>query len=90
MVAFPAAGLPAETRPAIPKEVLAFKTRRDLCDHFRGEEAYDEDRRRFLEANLKRYCMGTDQELGQLKKKYQKNKAVMKVLTEYEENIEGR
>ena len=32
-------------------EVEKFKKRRELCDHFRGEDPYDEERRRFLEEN---------------------------------------
>ena len=70
-------------------DVEKFKERRDLCDHFRGEDPYDEERRRFLEENLKRYCAGTDKELASLKAKYMNNKTVMKVLEKYEEKIEA-
>lgn len=70
-------------------DVEKFKERRDLCDHFRGEDQYDEDRGKFLEENLKKYCTGTDKELASLKAKYKNNKTVMKVLEKYEEKIEA-
>ncbi|MGE5305257.1 MAG: hypothetical protein ACM3TN_18255 [Alphaproteobacteria bacterium] len=47
----------------LPADVLKFKERRDLCDHFRGEDPYDKERRKFLEENLKKYCAGTDRDL---------------------------
>ena len=74
--------------PKLAGDVEKFKERRDLCDHFRGEDPYDEERRKFLEENLKKYCTGTDKELASLKAKYKNNKAVMKVLEKYEEKIE--
>jgi hypothetical protein len=70
-------------------DVEKFKERRNLCDHFRGEDPYDEERRRFLEENLKKYCAGSDKELASLKAKYKNNKAVMNVLEKYEEKIEA-
>lgn len=72
----------------LPRDVAQFKERRDLCDHFRGEEPYDQERRKFLEENLDKYCRGTDKALRALKIKYNKNKAAMKVLKQYDEKIE--
>jgi hypothetical protein len=72
----------------LPADVVKFKERRDLCDHFRGEEPYDRERRTFLEENLKRYCTGTDKELASLKTKYKGNETVLKALGEYEVKIE--
>ena len=81
----------AERTPTqnLPADVANFKSRRDLCDHFRGEDPYDAERRRFLEENLKKYCTGTDKELSSLKEKYRSNEAVLKVLADYEERIES-
>jgi hypothetical protein len=39
----------------LPADVLKFEERRNLCDHFRGEEPYDKERRKFLEENLRKY-----------------------------------
>lgn len=73
----------------LPLDVAAFKERRDLCDHFRGEEPYDEERKRFLEESEKKYCTGTDKELASLKTKYKNHTLVLIVLSEYEASIEG-
>jgi hypothetical protein len=72
----------------LPADVVKFKDRRDLCDHFRGEDPYDKERRKFLEENLKKYCTGTDRELASLKMKYKNNEAVLKALADYEVKIE--
>ena len=73
----------------LPPDVVNFMERRDLCDHFRGEDPYNEERRKFLEENLKKYCTGTDKELASLKAKHNNNEAVLKALANYEERIEG-
>jgi hypothetical protein len=50
---------------------------------------YDEERKRFLEENGKKYCTGTDKELASLKVKYKNHTPVLTVLFEYEASIEG-
>jgi hypothetical protein len=77
----------AQTR--LPEDVARFVERRDGCDHFRGEEAYDAKRREFLEQQTLKLCAGSDRQLAELKKKYGSNKAVMTKLNEYEAQIEG-
>ena len=77
-----------KTSSGLPPDVANFMERRDLCDHFRGEDPYNEERRKFLEENLKKYCTGTDKELASLKAKHN-NAAVLKALANYEERIEG-
>ena len=72
----------------LPSKVAEFKERRDLCEHFLGEEPYDEERRIFLEKNIRKYCTGTDKELSSLKEKYKDNKAVLKTLADYDDDIE--
>lgn len=72
----------------LPADVAAFKERRDLCDHFRGEDPYDDERRQFLHHNLEKYCTGTDREFASLKAKYAGHDTVQKALAEYEETIE--
>lgn len=71
-----------------PADVRAFIERRDLCDHFRGEDPYDEERRLFLERNLNEFCTGSDRQLAELKQKYLGNEHVESALSGYEENIE--
>jgi len=76
----------AQTR--FPAEVERFIDRRDKCDHFRGEEPYDEERREFLHRRMVEFCNGTDKQLAELKQKYQGNKAVTERLNRYEPFIE--
>ncbi len=45
---------------AMPADVRAFLERENTCQHFAGEEAYDEERRVELEAADKRYCEGRE------------------------------
>ena len=74
--------------PGLPPEVLAFKRKRDDCDHFRGEEGYDAERRAFLAAALARSCTGTDQALAALRQQHAANPAVIAQLKAYEDRIE--
>jgi hypothetical protein len=78
-----------ETPIKLPKDVSIFIENRDLCDHFRGEDPYDEERRVFLEENISKFCTGTDAELSKLKKKYSKNQSIMGILNQYEEKVES-
>ena len=73
----------------LPEDVARFIERRDACDHFRGEEAYDAKRREFLEQQTLKLCIGSDRQLAELKRKYGTNKTVMTKLNEYEDQIEG-
>jgi predicted lipoprotein len=74
----------------LPKDVARFVERRDLCDHFRGEEPYDAERREFLEKRMRQYCKGTDAQLAALKRKYKARRDVIAKLNEYEAKIEGQ
>jgi hypothetical protein len=73
----------------LPEDVARFIERRDACDHFRGEEAYDAKRREFLEQQTIKLCVGSDEQLAGLKKKYAGNKVVMTKLDDYEPEIEA-
>lgn len=74
---------------SLPTDVSSFVEKRDLCDHFRGEDPYDEERRAFLEKNMLKLCTGTDAALAKLKSKYINNKLVTSKLNQYEEKIEA-
>ena len=71
-----------------PEDVASFIEQRDLCDHFRGEEPYDEERKKFLEKNIMELCTGTDSKLVDLKEKYRGNSAIIECLSLYEDDIE--
>jgi hypothetical protein len=72
----------------LPADVVTFRTRRDDCDHFRGEEAYDAERKAFLKAALQRTCTGTDRELAALRRRHAANPAAVAALRNYEDRIE--
>lgn len=62
--------------------------RRDGCDHFRGEDSPDAERRAQIDRELQRLCTGTDADLARLKRIYAGNQTVQRSLDEYEINIE--
>lgn len=78
----------AEEMASPPNDVREFMEKRDLCDHFRGEPAYDEERRKFLLKNMIELCTGTDKQLMELKTKYKADKAIIKSLSIYEADVE--
>jgi hypothetical protein len=80
--------LEARAQSQWPADVARFIERRDACDHFRGEDPYDEERRKFLHQKMTELCMGTDQELSRLKGKYRDDKKITSKLNEYEATIE--
>lgn len=84
----PASNDADEPKP-FPSAVTAFMVDRDGCDHFRGEEPYDEDRRVFLEENIRQLCTGTDARLAKLRKRYADNPDVIAALAQYEDKIEA-
>src|SRR5262245_23466943 len=80
--------LEAHAQSKWPADVQHFIDLRDACDHFRGEEPYDEERRRFLQQKMTELCGGTDQELSRLRIKYRNDQRITAKLKEYEERIE--
>lgn len=80
--------LPSWAQAKLPVDVARFIEKRDGCDHFRGEEPYDEERRQFLLKNMNELCKGTDARLAQLKRKYAGRPAIVGKLDDYEKRIE--
>jgi hypothetical protein len=83
------ASLASHGQRTLPPDVARFVQRRDLCDHFRGEEPYDAERRAFLEKRMREFCTGTDAKLATLKRKYKGRSDAMAKLGEYEATIES-
>ncbi len=76
--------------PKVPKDVDQFLDRREACDHFRGEDGYDEERRLEIQRALCETCLGTDAELARLKAKYKKVESVQVRLEVFESHIEPK
>lgn len=70
-----------------PQDVVQFIEKREQCDHFREEISGepDIDNGRDLNAQLDKYCKGTDRLLRALKTKYQDRPALLEKLNAYEE-----
>jgi hypothetical protein len=73
---------------ALPGDVRAFISRRNDCDHFRGEASPDADRQGEIDRELVRLCKGSDAELARLLRHYRKSQAVLDALDDYERIIE--
>lgn len=73
-----------------PQEVTNFMVDRDSCDHFRGEEPYDGERRVFLAENIAELCTGTDAKLALLRRRYAGDATVIAALKGYEDHIEAQ
>jgi hypothetical protein len=72
----------------LPADVAKFVDRRKGCDHWRGEYGYDEERQADIDWALCQSCVGTDDELAQLKKQYADNNRVIEKLNGLEPVIE--
>ena len=71
-----------------PREVTEFMVTRDGCDHFRGEEPYDAERRAYIEENIVELCQGTDARLAMLRRRYAGDPSVIAALKGYDSRIE--
>lgn len=75
----------------LPADVEKFVSKREGCDHFRGEipEPNQRARMREIEREIRRLCTGTDKQLAKLKKKYATEPQIMATLNEFEPAIES-
>ena len=67
-----------------PRDVRIFANRYDACQHFLGEEAYDDERRRFLENSIGETCTGNDKQLRKLRSAYAGDTVMTQVLGEFD------
>ncbi|MBZ2206464.1 hypothetical protein [Massilia soli] len=75
----------------LPGDVESFVSRREGCDHMRGEvpEPAQKARMREVQREIRRLCTGTDKQLNKLKKKYADEPRVMATLNEFEPDMEN-
>lgn len=74
--------------PLVAEEARPFIIKRQGCDHFRGEPAYDAERKKFLTEQIQVLCTGTDAELKRLRIKYASQSETIAALSEFEDCIE--
>lgn len=87
VVDLPASNIVEPVMP-FPAEVTAFMVDRDGCDHFRGEEPFDAERRAYLNESIRELCSGTDARLARLRQRYAADPDVIAALAPYESQIE--
>lgn len=83
-----AAGMTANAMPAkrFPPAVEAFLGRSEQCDHWAGEEPYDQARRKEIDAAFdKLNCENIAAERQRLQQRYKNDAAVRKALEESDE-----
>ena len=73
-----------------PEDVATFLADRESCDHWRGEDGYDAERRADIDWSICISCTGTDKKLALLKKKYRDNILIIEKLNELEPKIEPK
>jgi hypothetical protein len=74
---------------SLPRDVARYIERRDVCEHWRGEDGYDKERQAQINFGQCQSCPGSDAGLAKLKAKYKNNPAVVSRLKNYEVRIEG-
>jgi len=79
------ADAPAPSAAALPADVEAQRANAETCEHFAGEEPYDADRLREINAALADTCKPLKAALPGLKAKYADDPAVTEVLAAWEE-----
>jgi hypothetical protein len=66
----------------LPKDVIAFLSRKEGCQHWAGEEAYDKDRAKEIKKAVNNLqCKQLDADGKKLQKKYKKNSEVRKAIS---------
>jgi hypothetical protein len=75
----------------LPTDVENYVSKRQGCDHMRGEipEPHQKARMREVEREIRRLCTGTDKQLNKLRKKYAGDQRAMAALDEFEPDVEA-
>ena len=76
------------TQTDLPGDIAMFVERRDSCEHFVGEEAYDAERAAFLTKNIVELCTGSKKQLIALRKKYTGNAPAIAALRKYDLDLD--
>lgn len=73
---------------SLPKDVNSFIEQRGACDHWRGEYGYDEEQQAQIDVAVCETCVGTDERLAKLKRKYKAQQKILTRLNKFEADIE--
>ncbi len=70
----------AQSLQALPTDLTAFIQNYESCLHFSGEEPYDEERRAFLNEQIKQSCTGMETQRAILGQRYAEQPALLQHL----------
>jgi hypothetical protein len=70
----------AEDFASYPEDMQCLLQTAAQCEHFAGEDGYDEDRQKFLHAAVNKYCAETITQANALKEKYKADARFAKLL----------
>jgi hypothetical protein len=86
VLASTSSALAAEEAANLPADVKALVDRHEGCDHWAGEEPYDEARGKEIAAAVRKLkCDRIDKDVAALRRKYTGNPAVKKALDAFNE-----
>lgn len=71
----------------IPPDVRSYLERRRACEHFIGEEPFDEARRRFLELRILQTCSGINEQGQATRELHIASPQILKLLEPHTEPI---
>jgi hypothetical protein len=71
----------------LPPDVIDYIERRQACEHFLGEDPYDEERRRFLKLRIRRTRSGMNEQGDAARELHRDDPAVQNALEPYQERI---
>lgn len=81
-----ASGLAMAEKP-IPPDVVEYLERRRACEHFIGEEPFDEARRRFLRLRILQSCSGINEQGQATRELHRDDPRISKLLEPHTEPI---
>jgi hypothetical protein len=84
LIALPVIASPEES---FPPDVEAYLERRRACEHFIGEEPFDEARRRFLRLRILQTCSGINEQGEATRELHKDDPRVLKLLEPHSERI---
>ena len=64
----------------VPPDVQTYLERRRACEHFIGEEPFDEARRRFLRLRIQQTCSGINEQGDATRELHRDDSRVLKLL----------
>ena len=85
----PAPGAPPAGTGALPADVAALQAQFETCVHFAGEEPYDADRRKQIEAGIEENCKPVKAAIPSIEAKYKDNAAVQAVVKDWHEQLDA-